>query len=256
VGALGCRIKPDATAINHRASRSTHPLLPREVLVNADLLTQYDAARATLDSLAVFADLDRGTIESRLSRDIADMRSRGVDTLFPRWIRRPLDAVTAFEEAHGQVVAALDQVREELALVEQQLASLRAEGRHAELEAYSRRAARLLCHEADLHGRLMSVSGGLIANARRGIARVLEVSLRGMARATARLANESLKGSPAMASSALAHVENYNRLATQAREVTGGLDIPTFQLEDVARLRRAAVQARRSSSASRRAASA
>jgi hypothetical protein len=215
-------------------------LLPREVLVNAELLILYDAARETLDSLAAFADLDRAAVESRLTRDIADMRSRGVDTLFPRWIRRPLDAVAAFEEAHRGVVAALDAVREELALVEQQLASLRAEGRQAELEAYSRRAARLLCHEADLHGRLMSVTGGLIANARRGIARVLEVSLRGMARAAARLANSSLTDSPTAAANALAHVENYNRLAAEAQAVTGGLNIPLFLPKDVAPLRRAA----------------
>jgi hypothetical protein len=148
-------------------------------------------------------------------------------------------------------------VREDLALVEQQLASLRAEGRQWELEGYSRRAVRLLCHEADLHGRLMSVTGGLIANARRGIARVLEVSLRGMARATARMANASLKGTPATAGSALAYVENYNRLAKQAQEVTGRLDIPLFLPEDVARLRRAASPARRAPSPEpRRAASA
>jgi hypothetical protein len=220
-------------------------VLPREVLVNAELLTQYDAARETLDQFAAFADLDRTEVESRLSHDIADMRSRGVDTLFPRWIRRPLEAVAAFEEAHRQAVAALDAVREDLALVEQQLASLRAEGRQAELVGYSRRAARLLCHEADLHGRLMSVTGGLIANARRGIARVLEVSLRGMARATARMANASLKGTPASAASALGYVENYNRLAKQAQDVTGGLDIPVFLPEDVARLQRAANAGRR-----------
>jgi hypothetical protein len=250
------RFGPTPKAVDDGAARPPGPLLPREVLVNDEFLTHYDAARATLDSLAAFANLDRPAIEARLTQDIADMRSRGVDTLFPRWIRRPLDAIADFEEAHGQVVAALDSVREELALVEQQLADLRAEGRHAEVEAYSRRAARLLCHEADLHGRLMSVGGGLIASARRGIARVLEVSLRGMARATARLANESLDGSPAMAANALAHVENYTRLAKQANDVTGGLDIPTFLPEDLTRLRRAAAARRTPSAEPRRIASA
>jgi orotidine-5'-phosphate decarboxylase len=66
-----------------------------------------------------------------------------------------------------------------------------------------------------------------------------------MARATARMANASLKGTPATAASALAYVENYNRLAKQAQEVTGGLDIPVFLPEDVARLQRAANPARR-----------
>ncbi len=80
--------------------------------------------------------------------------------------------------------------------------------------------------------------------------------MRGMARATARLANESLKGSPAMAASALAHVENYNRLAKQAQEVTGGLDIPTFLPDDLARMRRAASARRNPSVEPRRVASA
>ena len=167
------------------------------------------------------------------------MRLHGVETLFPRWIRRPLDAMPLFEDVHRRVAVTLYEVRKELKQVEAQLVSLREEGFDAEAAALSRQAARLLCREADLRERVESRDEDLIAAARDGIARVLDVTLRSLAKATAGFARESKTGGPAQMRRALAHVEAYERLVREAQAVSGGaVDVPHFRVDFIEALRR------------------
>lgn len=204
-----------------------------------DVTTEHDAARETLEALAAFSGLDRATVVSRLAHETAVMRIHGVETLFPRWIRRPLDALPVFEDVHRRVAIALYEVRRELKRVEAELVSLREEGWDAEAQALSKQAARLLCREADLRERVESRDEDLIAAARDGIARILDVTLRSLAKATAKFAREARAAGPLQMRRALAHVEAYERLARGAHVLTaGGLDVPRFKVDFVEALRR------------------
>ena len=106
----------------------------------ADITADHDAARETLDALAAFAGLDRATVVSRLAQETATMRRHGVETLFPRWIRRPLDAMPVFEEVHRRVAVTLFEVRRELKGLEAELANLREEGWEGQADAVSKKA--------------------------------------------------------------------------------------------------------------------
>jgi hypothetical protein len=204
-----------------------------------DITAEHDAARETLDALAAFAGLDRATVVSRLAEETTAMRLHGVETLFPRWIRRPLDAMPIFEDVHRRVAIALFEVRRELKGVEAELVNLREEGWEGEADALSKRAARLLCREADLRERVESRDEDGIAAARDGIARVLDVTLRSLAKATAKFAREAKGGGPAQMRRALAHVAAYERLVREAATVTGGaIDVPHFREAFVEALRR------------------
>ena len=204
-----------------------------------EIKAEHDAARETLDALAAFAGLDRGAVVSRLARETADMRMHGVETLFPRWIRRPLDAMPAFEEVHRRVAIELHVVGRELKRIESDLVRVRADGRHTEVQVLSREAARLLCREADLRERVGSRDEERIAAARDGIARILDVTLRSFAKAAARFAREAKTGGAAEMRRALANVEAYERLVREAQTVTGGaIDAPHFREEFVQALRR------------------
>jgi hypothetical protein len=204
-----------------------------------DITADHDAARETLDALAAFAGLDRATVVSRLAQETAAMRMHGVETLFPRWIRRPLDAMPAFEDVHRRVAVALFEVRRELKGIEAQLANLRDEGWEGEADALSKKAARLLCREADLRERVESRDEEKIAAARDGIARVLDVTLRSLAKATAKFAREAKGGGAPEMRRALAHVDAYERLVREAGTVTGGtIDVPHFREAFVDALRR------------------
>jgi hypothetical protein len=204
-----------------------------------DITADYDAARETLDALAAFAGLDRATVVSRLAQETAAMRIHGVETLFPRWIRRPLDAMPMFEDVHRRVAMALFEVRRELKGLEAELANLREEGWEGQADGVSKKAARLLCREADLRERVESRDEDKIAAARDGIARVLDVTLRSLAKATAKFAREAKGGGAPEMKRALAHIEGYERLVREAGTVTGGtIDVPHFREAFVEALRR------------------
>lgn len=207
----------------------------------ADIAAEHDAARETLEALAAFGNLDRATVVSRLAEETGAMRRHGVETLFPRWIRRPLDAIAIFEDVHRRVVIALFEVRRELKVVESELSSLREEGWDKEADALSKRAARLLCREADLRERVESRDEDRIEVAREGIARILDVTLRSLAKATARFTHEAKGGGPPQVLRALAHVEAYERLTREARTVTGRhVEVPHFRPDFIEDLRRRA----------------
>jgi len=145
--------------------------------MRAEIVTAFDAARQTLESLAAFAALDRGAAGTWLLQDTATMRLFGVETLVPRWIRRPLGALRTYEEARREATLALEATRDRLAAMESGLNERHAE-QGADAEALEREAARLLCIEADLRDRLAQPDAELVEKARLGITRVLEVSLR------------------------------------------------------------------------------
>ena len=167
------------------------------------------------------------------------MRRHGVETLFPRWIRRPLDAMPVFEEVHRRAAVALFEVRRELKGLEAELANLRHEGWEGQADAVSKKAARLLCREADLRERVESRDEDKIAAARDGIARVLDVTLRSLAKATAKFAREVKGGGLPEMRRALAHIDAYERLVREADTVTGGtIDVPHFREAFVEALRR------------------
>lgn len=203
------------------------------------LTAEHDAARETLEALAAFAGLERTNVVCRLAQETAAMRLHGVETLFPRWIRRPLDAMRSFEDVHRRVAISLYEVRKELKLVEEKLVGARAGGAKGEAEALSKQAARLLCREADLRERVESRDEEQIAAARDGIARILDVTLRSLAKATAKFVREAKAGGPPQMRRALAHVEAYERLVRQAQAVTGGTpELPHFRADFVEALRR------------------
>jgi len=167
------------------------------------------------------------------------MRIHGVETLFPRWIRRPLDAMPMFEDVHRRVAMALFEVRRELKGLEAELANLREEGWEGQAEGVSKKAARLLCREADLRERMESRDEDKIAAARDGIARILDVTLRSLAKATAKFAREAKGGRPHEMKRALAHIDAYERLVREAGSVTGGtIEVPHFREAFVEALRR------------------
>jgi hypothetical protein len=206
--------------------------------MRTEILTDFDAARETLEVFAAFADLDHGTVGAWLQRDTAPMRLFGVDTMVPRWIERPLDALRAFEAARREAALALEALQDWLAVLAARLASLRAT-RSAETHRLEREAVRLLHFEADLGERLNQPDVDLVVEgARQGVARVLEVSLGILARAVVRYADVALDGPPAQTRRALSHVENYLGFVERAAAVTGGIEVPVLRPEYVDTLRR------------------
>ena len=138
-----------------------------------------------------------------------------------------------------KLMVELDEVRQELREVDADLSLLREAGRIADAEFAARKAVRLLCHEADVKERLDAPVAHRITAARNGIARILEVSLRQAGREAMRLAQESAQpgADPALARESFARAEAYNRLVAEAHRVTGGVDVPVFLPDHVARLR-------------------
>jgi hypothetical protein len=210
--------------------------------MNADLILEFDAAAQAIDALGGAATEPRASIEGRLGRDIADLRMHGLDDSWHiRWIHGPLRAIRVLEGLRLKLMVELDEARHELRQVDADLSLLREAGRIADAEFAARKAVRLLCHEADLKERLdVSVSHRITA-ARNGIARILEVSLRQAGREAMRLARESGQpgSDPALARESFARAESYNRLVAEAHRVTGGVDVPVFLPDHVARLREA-----------------
>jgi hypothetical protein len=216
--------------------------------MRSEILTEFDAARETLQSMAAFSELDRGEAATYLLQDTAAMRVFGVETLVPRWIHRPLEAVRTYEEARHEARLAVDGTRERLAEIEARLAQLHGEEGEAteEVESLGREAARLLCFEADLRDRLAEPDSELVESARRGIARVLEVSLPILARATVRCADAALEDDePGEARRALKHVESYQHLVARANAVTGGVEAPALRPDYLAALKKRAGASRR-----------
>jgi hypothetical protein len=221
--------------------------------MRSEILTEFDTALETLQSMAAFSTLDRGAAGTYLLQDTAAMRVFGVETLLPRWIRRPLEALHAYEEVRLEMKLATEATRDRLAAIEARLAQLHGENGGAadeepteERESLGREAARLLCFEADLRDRLAEPDSELVENARVGIARVLEVSLPILARATVRYADAALEdGEPADTRRALRHVKTYLLLVERANAVTGGVDVPTLRPEYLAALQRRAASGRR-----------
>ena len=212
--------------------------------MNPDLVVEFDSAAQALDALAAAAVEPRPSIEERLTRDIADCRVHGLDpdSWHARWIHGPLRAIRVLEGLRLKFMVELDEVRQELREVEAELSLLREAGRIADAEFGSRKAVRLLCYEADVRERLDAPVAHRITAARNGIARLLEVSLRHAGHELLRLARDSAQpgADPAAAQEAFDRAEAYNRLVAEAHRVTGGVDVPVFLPDHVARLRSAA----------------
>ena len=120
--------------------------------------------------------LDRGAAHAGHRR----YRVHGLDPDWwhTRWIHGPLRAIRLIEGLRLKFMVELDEVRQQLRDVEAELSLLREAGRIADAEFASRKAVRLLCHEADVRARLDAPVANRITAARNGIARILEVSLR------------------------------------------------------------------------------
>lgn len=212
--------------------------------MNPELVAEFDAAAQALDALAAAAVEPRQSIEDRLSRDIADCRVHGLDpdAWHQRWILGPLKAIRVLEGLRLKFMVELDEVRQQLHEVDAELSLLREAGHIADAEFGSRRAVRLLCHEADVRERLDAPVANRITAARNGIARVLEVSLRHAGHELLQMAQDSAQpgAEPGAAQETVGRAEAYNRLVGEAHRVTGGVDVPVFLPEHVARLRSAA----------------
>jgi len=220
--------------------------------MNPDLIAEFDAAVQTLDALGAASVEPRPSIEERLARDIVDLRLHGLDSWQTRWIYVPLRSIRLLEGLRLKLMVELDEVRQELRDAEAELSLLREAGRIADAEFSSRRAVRLLCHEADVRERLDAPVADRITAARNGIARVLEVSLRHEGREAIRLARESAQPGalPSLAKEAFKRAEAYNRIVAEAHRVTGGVDVPVLLADHVARLRDASAIVERRARAS------
>jgi hypothetical protein len=208
--------------------------------MSPELILEFDAAAQALDALAASSTEARASIAGRLSRDITDLRMHGLDDSWHvRWIHGPLRAIRVLEGMRLKLMVEMDEVRQELREVEAELSLLREAGRIADAEFAGRKAVRLLCHEADLKERLDTPVAHRIMAARIGIARILEVSLRQAGREAIRLARESGQpgADPALAREAFARAEAYNKLVAEAQRVTGGVEVPVFLPDHLARLR-------------------
>jgi len=208
--------------------------------MNTDLLAEFEAAGQTLDALGAASREPRASIEERLSQDISDLRLHGLDDSWhTRWIHVPLRAIRLLEGLRLKLMVELDEVRQELREAEAELSLLREAGRVADAEFASRRAVRLLCHEADVREHLDAPVAHRITAARNGIARILEVSLRHAGREAIRAARESAQpgADPSLCQEAFERAEAYNRLVAEAHRVTGGVDVPVFLPDHIARLR-------------------
>ena len=208
--------------------------------MNPELIAQYDAAAQAVDAFAEVAEEDAASIEARLARDVAESQLQGSRGWFPRWVLGPLSALRVFEELHQHAVAALAEVRLEIGRLEEEISRLRRAGQSAEADPFARRRVELLRHQASLSVRLEGRRSGQLAEARRGIARTLEASLRFTAEEAACLARETLGEAAVRVQRVLGQLENYDRLAREAREISGTLALPRFLPEDVARVRSAA----------------
>jgi hypothetical protein len=207
--------------------------------MNPDLVVEFDAARQALDAFAAASTEEPASIEARLARDMADLKMHGLDGEWhQRWIRMPLRAIRAIEGLRLHLMVELEDVRHELRAVEAELSLLREAGVRDNDQA-SRRAVRLLCHEADLRERLATPIASTIPLARDGVARVLEVSLRHAGREALLLARESAApgADPALHTAARELVEDYNRFVVEAQGVTGGINLGVFLPDYVERVR-------------------
>jgi hypothetical protein len=207
--------------------------------MNTDLIAEFDAAVQTLDALGAASLESPNSIEARLNRDIVDLRLHGLESWHPRWIHGPLRAVRAIEGLRLKLMVEAEDVKHELRELQAQISLLREAGRVADAEFASRPAVRLLCHEADIRERLNAPVSHLIATARNGIARILEVSLRYAGHEAMRLANECSQpgADPALLEEAFQRADGYNKLVAEAHRVTGGLDVPIYPPDQVTRLR-------------------
>ena len=213
--------------------------------MNPELIAEFDSATQALDALAAAAVERKTSIEERLTRDIADCRVHGLDpdSWHTRWIHRPLRAIRVLEGLRLKFMVELDELGQELREVEAELSLLREAGRIADAEFGSRKAVRLLCHEADVRERLEAPVAHRITAARNGIARILEVSLRHAGRELLNLARDSAQpgADPGAAQEAFDRAEAYNRLVAETHRVTGGVGAPAILLDHLARLQSAAI---------------
>lgn len=195
--------------------------------MNPAILLEYDDALARLESLARATATNRAALETSLDDDLLTTRVYGGDA-FALWIRNPLSAVSAFEEVQRQAL-------KELAGVRQELAGLERHGKRSRTTLGEKRGASdLLRRQADLTTRLERPTLALLSAARRGIARILEVSLGRMARETLDLLHAC--AGEAARSALLRRVESYTQLVAEARAVTSGLDLPVFPPGELTRL--------------------
>lgn len=205
--------------------------------MNPELIPQYDEATEALDGFATPETAeDTAAIETRLAREVSESER----SWFPRWVLAPLGALRVFEALHRGMLTTLAEVRLELSWLDQQIALLQGERRGAQAEAFVRRRTGLLRHQAALAARLEGERERQVAAARDRIARLLEVALRFAAQEAAISARETLHETSACVQRVLGRIEGYDRLAREARSLAGGIELPSFLPEDVARVRSAA----------------
>jgi len=208
--------------------------------MNSQLIAEYDAALAALES---FADLAGDPCEAQTHFD----HDAGTNAWLTRWLHHPLTLLRVFDSLYAGATAALSEVSLEIALLRERLVGGGPGGGKTEDDALAKRAADLLCHEADLHARVGRQAEERILTARTRALRMLREALKRVGLETSPHANESV-GDPAKASEAWSRVETYRRLAEDVHAAASALDAPVLPSDLVARLRR--VTARRPGSAS------
>lgn len=185
--------------------------------MNLQLVAEYDDALMALEAFANFAG--RSWVEDpQLDHD------RGTSAWITRWLHHPMTLLRVFDSIYARTTAALSEVTLEIALLREHLATNR--GDSAGDEVLARRAADLLCHEADLQARVGRATQERILGARTLTLRILRTALGRVSFECARtngpneMARGSASGSPG---------EAYRRLVEEVRALAGvgdGVDWP------------------------------
>lgn len=178
--------------------------------MNPQLTAEYDDA---LVGLEAFASLASSSWEEDPQQD----HDAGSNAWLTRWLHHPLTLLRVFDSIYARATAALSEVSLEIALLRDRLA--RSTGRTADDEVLTRRAAELLCHEADLTTRVGRPAEERILAARTQTLEMLGRALKRGNLESARRAREASDG--ARSGEAASPMETYRRLAEEVRALAG-----------------------------------
>lgn len=188
--------------------------------MNLQLVAEYDDALTALETFADFAG--RSWVEDpQLEND------RGTSAWITRWLHHPITLLRVFDSLYARTTAALSEVTLEIALLREHLATHQGGG--AEGEVLARRAADLLCHEADLEARVGRAAQERILAARAPALTILRAAIGRLSFESALRTNGPSEA--AGRSEPGRRGETYRRLAEEVRALAGPGDVVDWPTE-------------------------
>lgn len=188
--------------------------------MNPQLIAEYDDALTALEAVASLA--------GRSWEEDAELdHDRGSNAWLTRWLHHPLSLLRVFDSIYARATAALSEVSLEIALLREHLAGDDRAGR-AKDDVLARRAADLLCHEADLHARVGRPAEERILAAR---TRTLEMLRRALKRGSLECAGADEASGKARGGQPGSPLETYRRLAEAVHALVGAGDLIGWKLD-------------------------